>query len=123
VLQGIDPDDVRSGPGAARDLFVDFDPVTRPVLWRVLVIQILLYWCFQRVVLGEGLPQSDEIEQVFCRSEIYARVFEALQSRPDDVEAERLTATTSVAVAYFRDHLAPALRRVQLLTSSESNAG
>jgi len=36
LLASLDDDDMRSGPGAARDLFFEFDPVTRPVLWRVL---------------------------------------------------------------------------------------
>lgn len=52
LLDGLDVDDVRSGMGAARDLFLEFDPATRPVLWRVLVIQVLLYWCYQQTVFG-----------------------------------------------------------------------
>src|SRR6266581_820085 len=62
LLAGLDSGDMRSGPGAARDLFFEFDPVTRPVLWRVLVIQVLLYWCYQKVVFGEGLPDPADLE-------------------------------------------------------------
>lgn len=119
VLLGIDPADVRSGPGAARDLFVDFDPVSRPVLWRIFVIQTLLYWCFQQVVFGEGLPHLDELKHAFAASEVHAKLLEALKSRPDCADAESLTTTASVAVSYFCDRLAPALRRIQLLTSGE----
>lgn len=117
LLAGFDVDDVRSGPGAARDLFAEFDPVTRPVLWRVLVIQVLVYWCFQQVVFGEGLPDLADLEQAFTASDMHARVLAALQSRPD-AEAQTLEATTKVAVAYFTDRLAPALRRVQLLAAA-----
>ncbi len=118
LLAGLDAGDVRSGPGAARDLFFEFDPVTRPVLWRVLVIQVLLYWCYQKVVFGEGLPDPADLEQAFTASEMRARLLAALQSRPDAAEAESLDTTTSVAVAYFTDRLAPALRRVQLLSAA-----
>ena len=69
---------MRSGPGAARDLFFEFDSVTRPVLWRVLIIQVLLYWCFQKVVFGEGLPDLAELEQAFTASEMHARLLAAL---------------------------------------------
>jgi hypothetical protein len=38
-----DPEDVRSPLGAARDLFQDFEPGKRPVLWRILLAQYLIY--------------------------------------------------------------------------------
>ena len=82
LLASLDDDDMRSGPGAARDLFFETYRVTRPVLWRVLVIQVLLYWCFQKVVFGEGLPDPAELEQAFTASEMHARLLAALQSRP-----------------------------------------
>lgn len=117
-LRGLDPADVRSGPGAARDLFADFDPVTRPVLWRVLVIQVLLYWCFQNVVFGEGLPSFDEMEKAFAASSMHARLLAALQSRPDAAAAENLSTTIKVAVSYFADRLTPGLQRVQALSAA-----
>ena len=118
LLASLDDDDMRSGPGAARDLFFETDPVTRPVLWRVLVIQVLLYWCFQKVVFGEGLPDPAELEQAFTASEMHARLLAALQSRPDAAAVESLGTTTSVAVTYISDRLAPGLRRVQLLAAA-----
>jgi hypothetical protein len=118
LLAGLDGDDVRSGPGAARDLFFEFDPVTRPVLWRVLVIQVLLYWSFQRVVFGEGLPDLADLQRTFTASDMRPRLLAALQSRPDAASAESLDTTTSVTVAYFTDRLAPALRRVHLLAAA-----
>jgi hypothetical protein len=118
LLRDLDPEDVRSGPGAARDLFADFDPVTRPVLWRVLVIQVLLYWCFQNVVFGEGLPGLDELEDAFTDSGMHARLLAALQSRPDAAAAETLSTTIKVAVSYFADRLTPALQRVRALSAA-----
>ena len=118
VLRDHDPGDVRSGPGAARDLYADFDPVTRPVLWRVLVIQVLLYWCFQTVVFGEGLPAPDELEEKFRASGMHAMLLDALKSRTGAAEAENLSTTTTVAVAYFADRLTPALHRVRALSAA-----
>ena len=108
LLRDLDPSDMRSGPGAARDLFDGFDPVTRPVLWRVLVIQVLLYWCFQNVVFGEGLPGLDDLENAFRDSAMHASLAAALQSRPDAEAAEDLSITIKVAVSYFVDRLTPA---------------
>jgi len=118
LLRDLDPGDVRSGPGAARDLFAHFDPVTRPVLWRVLVIQVLLYWCFQTVVFGGRLPGLDKLEDAFAASDMHARLLAALQSRPDAAAAEDLSTTIKVAVAYFADRVTPALRRVQALSTA-----
>lgn len=114
----LDDEDVRSGPGAARDLFFEFDPVTRPVLWRVLIIQVLLYWCFQKVVFGERLPDPADLKQAFAASDMHDRLLAALQSRQDAAAIESLDTTTSVAVAYVTDRLAPGLRRVQLLAAA-----
>lgn len=118
LLRALDADDVRSGPGAARDLFFEFDPVTRPVLWRVLVIQVLLYWCFQKVVFGEGLPDLEGLQHAFAASDMYARLLAALQTRPDVAAAENLDTTAEAAVSYFTDRLALGLQRVQLLATA-----
>ncbi|HEY6787930.1 MAG TPA: hypothetical protein VI365_11525, partial [Trebonia sp.] len=117
LLRDLDPDDLRSGCGAARDLFADFDPVTRPVLWRVLVIQVMLYWCFQNVVFGEGLPDPEELRDAFTASSMHARLLDALQSRPDADKAENWNTTVNAAVSYLTDRLTPALQRVQALAA------
>jgi hypothetical protein len=118
ILNGLDVDDVRSAMGAARDLFLEFDPATRPVLWRVLVIQVLLYWCYHQTVFGEDLPDLTGLEQAFTASEMYATLLTELQSRPDVQTFESLATSTKVATAYFRDRVAPALQRVQRLDAS-----
>lgn len=118
LLRDLDPADLRSGPGAARDLFSGFDPVTCPVLWRVLLIQALLYWCFQQVVFGEGLPSPGQLEDAFAASGVHARLLAALQSRPDAAAADSLSTTVKVAVSYFTDRVTPALRRVQALSAA-----
>lgn len=89
------------------------------MLWRVLVIQVLLYWCFQNVVFGDGLPGLGELEDAFAASSMHTRLLAALQSRPDAEKAENLNITTKVAVSYFADRLAPGLHRVQALSAAK----
>lgn len=114
----LDRTDLRTGPGAARDLFLDFDPATRPVLWRVLVTQALLYWCYQKVVFGEELPELADLWQAFIASSIYSKLQAALESRTEHPRTDDLEATTSAAAAYTIERLTPALRRVRLLANS-----
>jgi hypothetical protein len=120
LLDSHDAADVRSGAGAARDLFLDFDPATRPVLWRVLVIQVLLYWCYQETVFGGGLPDLGRLEQKFTASDMYATLRAALGDVPDAKECESLATTTQAAAAYFRERVAPALQRVRRLNLSQA---
>jgi hypothetical protein len=119
----LDVTDLRSGPGAARDLFLEFDPAARPVLWRVLIVQALLYWCYQKVVFGEELPNLNDLNKAFTASEIHATLRSALLSRDDHSEAEDMKITTSASATYVAERLAPALRRIQLLTVPTSQAG
>jgi hypothetical protein len=119
VLDRHDAADVRSGPGPARDLFADFDPATRPVLWRVMVIQVLLYWCYQETVFG-GLPDLARLEQQFTASDTYATLRATLADRPDAPECESLATTTQAAAAYIRDRVAPGLQRVRRLSLAQA---
>lgn len=114
----LDTTDLRTGPGAARDLFLDFDPATRPVLWRLLVTQALLYWCYQRVVFGEELPDLGDLGAAFIASSMYNKLLAALDSGTQPGRADELTATARAAASYAAARLAPALRRVRLLASS-----
>jgi hypothetical protein len=52
-LRQVSDDDVSSGLGAARDLLSDFRPSRRPVLARILVVQLLLYAALRRGLYEE----------------------------------------------------------------------
>ncbi len=43
MFDALKEEDVKSSLGTARDLFFAFHPSTRPVLWRILIAQVLLY--------------------------------------------------------------------------------
>jgi hypothetical protein len=113
-LYDLDPTDVSSGCGAARDLFIDFDPATRPVLWRILVVQAMLYWCLLEAMLGNSLPQPSNVEARFVASRICGQLREAL-TRRDETYASLLAGNIPVAASYFAERVSPALKRVQLL--------
>jgi hypothetical protein len=112
LLRTLDPTDLHTGLGAARDLFLEFDPDTRPVLWRVLVIQMLLYWCYQKTVYGGDLPEVARLGETFTKSEMYEQL-KAVVDSPGVQAIESLDITTKVAVSYFSDRVAPAVQRVQ----------
>jgi hypothetical protein len=120
VLATHDAADVRTGPGPARDLFADFDPATRPVLWRAMVIQLLLYWCYQETVFGGGLPHLARLEKQFTASDTYATLEATLADRPDAPECESLATTTQAAAAYIRDRVAPGLQRARRLSLAQA---
>jgi hypothetical protein len=46
-LETVEENDVSGGLGTAKDVFFEFHPQTRPVLWRILVAQYLLYKCIR----------------------------------------------------------------------------
>jgi hypothetical protein len=121
LVDQLDVDDVRTGPGAARDLIVDFDPISRPVLWRVLIIEALLYWRFQQTVFGERLSENIDLEMPFLASDVYKRLKDAVESRPDADQVEPLGTTATVAVRYFGDRVVPGLRRVKLLARAATS--
>jgi hypothetical protein len=117
VLDNVPDDDVRSGPGAARDLFDDFDPATRPILWRLLMCQALMYWCFQECVFGSPLLAPHEAVKAFVRSDAYSQIREAFASFGTG-DPEGLEITTAVAGVYMADRVGPALRRAERLAAS-----
>jgi hypothetical protein len=59
--------DFNSGLGAARDLFDDFSTESRPVLWRILICQALLYGGYLNLALGGDVSVS-QIDRVHALS-------------------------------------------------------
>lgn len=55
-------EDVKSSLGTARDLFFAFHPSTRPVLWRILIAQALLY----RGILEFSRRKKMSLSEVFA---------------------------------------------------------
>lgn len=60
------PDDVNSAIGAAADLFEDFEPAQRPVLWRLLMAQYAIYGILIDALrggdCGAGAPTVERLQ-------------------------------------------------------------
>jgi hypothetical protein len=115
VFDGVISTDVKSGPGAARDLFDDFAPATRPVLWRIMVIQSLLYWCIQQAVWDGQLPAPDHVAGTFAQSSVFRDLSARVESYGHGAPAESFDTTARVAADYFASRVAPSLERVDRL--------
>lgn len=58
LLGAVQVDDVRSPLGAARDLFRDFHPERRPVLWRILLVQYFLYKSIMQLASNDSFTME-----------------------------------------------------------------
>ena len=54
--------DVKSSLGTVKDLFFEFHPHTRPVLWRILITQALLYRCILELSLKRNMTLHQIME-------------------------------------------------------------
>ena len=122
VFDAVVPTDVKSGPGAARDLFDDFAPATQPVLWRTMVIQAMLYWCIQQTVWDGRLPGHGDIAGAFAESQICRELCGRLESYPEPSAQESFGTTARVAATYFASRVSPSLERVNRLARASGRA-
>jgi hypothetical protein len=61
-LREVREDDFRSGLGIARDIFFDFYPAARPILWRTLISQVCIYRCILEVRSKRDMTQNEIID-------------------------------------------------------------
>jgi hypothetical protein len=64
VLADIDVKHDRPGLSSVTALLDDFTPARRPVFWRALVTQVLLYGCYLDLVLRSPLIQSGRLQNL-----------------------------------------------------------
>jgi hypothetical protein len=115
-LEALPVDDVSSGCGAARDVFFEFDPRKRPVLWRILVAQMHLYWCFQETVFGAASTTNfATLESTFGASDTCREISGAMDN---DSAMEPFHVTARVAANYVRDRIGPSTRLADRLRAS-----
>ena len=112
-FDSVEDSDVRSGLGIVRDMFFEFHPDTRPILWRILTVQSLLYDC----VLEISDEEHPSGEQVFRTLTALA---DGERKRPDekaykeDIDPDSMRRGLPVAVHMYLDsHVRPLLRRLQ----------
>lgn len=64
ILANVDPTQDESGLHVIKKLLDEFTPASRPVFWRSLVIQVLLYGSYLDLVLRDPTTQSDRLHQL-----------------------------------------------------------
>ena len=67
-FDAIEEEDVNSSLGTARDMFFGFHPNTRPVLWRILIAQALLYRCILELSHRRDMTASEILAFITCLS-------------------------------------------------------
>jgi hypothetical protein len=115
----LDPTDVSSNMGAARDLFTDFDPTTRPVLWRLLVSQVLLYGCYLDVALGgaDAPGTTESLAERMARSLEHAvhndlrldLYWDSREKSGHALENQSFESTIPIACRYYDWRVSPAV--------------
>jgi len=58
----IKEDDVNSSLGTVRDIFFEFHPSTKPVLWRILITHALLYTCILKLSLDRNVTSAQRMD-------------------------------------------------------------
>lgn len=124
-LRQVSDDDVSSGLGAARDLLSDFRPSRRPVLARILVVQLLLYAALRRGLYEEKADYlslvTNALESVSHVADLFALHEPALTSdgpkrhwlnEPDDEERHSVCEALEPALQYIRDRVLPEVHRI-----------
>lgn len=95
-----------------RNLFIDFNPKTRPVLWRILVLQAHLYLALSRACETKESDKADDLKPIKIIPEIQRKEFDWRISQNEASEEEVLVKPFEVAKKYFEYHLGEYLKRV-----------
>jgi hypothetical protein len=115
-FERVDPSDVRSGLGAARDLFDDFSIESRPVLWRVLVTQVLLYGVYLHLALGgdhstpvreRGALLARSLQTALTHRQRLDLYWDAEALGAVKLEPEAFEIPLTVALSYYQLRLVP----------------
>jgi hypothetical protein len=123
-LRQVSDDDVSSALGAARDLVSDFQPSTRPVLTRILVVQLLLYAALNRGLQAEradylslvtGVLESvSTVDELFALHEagLTSAAKERWVTSADDDERQTVCQALNPALRYVRERVLPEVQRI-----------
>jgi hypothetical protein len=102
------PEDVSGPVGAARDLFLGFNPTTRPVLWRLLLAQFVIYKALLASIQGRR-PALHILEEPWHHVSPEER--EVLGLAPNERRGE-LASEFVDAERYLQLHVTPDVRSI-----------
>jgi hypothetical protein len=101
-LETVEENDVSGGLGTARDVFFEFHPGTRPVLWRILCAQYFLYKCIRDMQHRRPGTSADVANMLASSSADAGERFDWRRSPGEMDDAAVLSEPARVAHDYFR---------------------
>jgi hypothetical protein len=108
-LNKVGEEDYNSSLGAAKDMFLNFHPATRPVLWRILIAQALIYRSLTDMSYQKSIEVSKLVNRLINVSDEESEEFDW---RYDEQERRfNLEEPFNVAKEYFKIRVEPALKR------------
>lgn len=112
-VKAVEESDVRSALGAARDLFFDFHPIRRPVLWRILLVQYLLY----KAILHSARVESGTVSWLLDpKQSLTPGELDSLRWGTRDTDTSddvSLEGALRGVKQYIRDTVIPDVRRIE----------
>jgi hypothetical protein len=117
-FDAIEDNDVNSPLGTAKDIFFEFHPSTRPILWRILIVQALLYRCILELSWRRRMS-SDAIREFLITSVHEKEIAESnsstsMQNLDDNI---KLHEPLKIARAYILKQLQESLRLLETITN------
>ena len=112
-LDSTSEEDVRTDLGVARDIFFDFHPDTRPVLWRMLITQLIIHRCILETSY-DRVYNIDEITTIFYNIGAgYAKQHPWISDDPIDDPIK-------VAEAYFEERIRRPLAKIMTMARDDA---
>ena len=113
--------DVNSSLGTAKDIFSNFHPHTRPVLWRILVTQALLYRCIVKLSLERNMTSSQIKEFLISISKEEIMADFDWRSANKEVDDNTIYEPFEVAKTYLQEYLQQPLKLLEAISKRKEN--
>ncbi len=121
MFNSIQDGDVNSSLGTAKDLFFEFDPNKRPILWRILVTQALLYRCILELSRRRNMTSKQILDFVTCVPKEEKLLFDWRLSG-QDVTDKMVYEPFDVAGVYLFERLKQPLQLLETISQRKVNA-
>lgn len=110
-LEKVAEEDYNSSLGVAKDMFLNFHPSTRPVLWRILITQALIYRSITDVSYQKCIEVNGSINRLINVSEDEIKEFDWGCGGQEQERKFNLEEPFHVAKQYLKLRVGPALKR------------
>jgi hypothetical protein len=107
-FNAIKEDDVNSILGTSKDMFFQFHPATRPILWNILIIQAALYDGILKLSLNRNMTPTQIIEYIFSSSQQMKNDLNCC------VDKDIFQEPFEVATAYMHDYIKKPLESLDI---------